>query len=301
MYKAKESFTTKSYDVKKSEILEDNFTTEDEITDFLNIGYIEEYDGTLEISQNGIFDVSNYEEADVDVPPEAPTLQTKEVTITENTTTNITPNTGYDGLSSVSVITNISGGADLSEYFVTTINSDTGNKSINFVKKTPDVTISDNVTNLAYAFTGYPYTPIPKLIGGKNVTNFMNLYSSTAGINSSTTIDVSGLDTSSATYMTSMFGDLSNLTSLDLSNFDTTHLQRTNQMFWGCTSLQKIDLRSFNFSGVTSHSNMFGSNAGSGVPNDCLIIVADDTAKTWITSKFSRLTNVKTVAEYEAQ
>ena len=32
----------------------------------------------------------------------------------------------------------------------------------------------------------------------------------------------------------------------------------------------------------------------------CLIIVKDDTQRTWITSKFSKLTNIKTIAEYEA-
>lgn len=39
-----------------------------------------------------------------------PNLQTKSVTITENTTTNIQPDTGYDGLSAVNVTTNVSGG-----------------------------------------------------------------------------------------------------------------------------------------------------------------------------------------------
>ena len=60
-------------------------------------------------------------------------------------------------------------------------------------------------------------------------------------------------------------------------------------------------LRNFDFANVgTSYNNMFGSSATSGVPNDCEIIVKDDTAKTWITGKFTRLTNVKTVAELEA-
>ena len=42
-----------------------------------------------------------------------PNLQSKSVEITENTTTNITADTGYDGLSSVAVTTNVSGGNKL--------------------------------------------------------------------------------------------------------------------------------------------------------------------------------------------
>jgi hypothetical protein len=39
-----------------------------------------------------------------------PNLQSKSQTITSNTTTTITPDEGYDGLSSVKVVTNVSGG-----------------------------------------------------------------------------------------------------------------------------------------------------------------------------------------------
>lgn len=67
MYKANISFVTKSYSVREGEVLEDDFTTESEIQEFLNIGYIAEYNGNIAITENGTYDVSNYGTADVEV------------------------------------------------------------------------------------------------------------------------------------------------------------------------------------------------------------------------------------------
>lgn len=67
-------------------------------------GYTGEPTGTIEITENGIHNVKQYASASVDVEPN---LESKEVTINENTTTLIEPSEGKDGLSSVSVITNV--------------------------------------------------------------------------------------------------------------------------------------------------------------------------------------------------
>jgi surface protein len=265
-----------------------------------------------------------------------PTLQSKEVTITENKTTNITPDTGYDGLSGVSVITNVSGGADLSEYFRDTItaNAESGILSAGnqLLKKFPDVIYIDNsVTNISKLFDSMKLTKYPKIICNSNVLNMNGLYKQISGsVMPISNVDVSGLNTSNVTDISYMFQYFDTLTQingienfntnkvttmqdmfkgctsiqeLDLSGFSNSNnaLNRTNGMFNGCNNLIKIDIRNLTFSSVSSFSNMFGTTSSYGVPDNCEIIVKDATAKAWINTNFSRLTNVKTVAEYEAE
>ena len=64
--------------------------------------------GTISITENGMVDVSQYANAEVNVSS-SPNLQSKSVTYTENGTTTITPDAGYDGLSSVDVTVNVAG------------------------------------------------------------------------------------------------------------------------------------------------------------------------------------------------
>ena len=102
--------------------------------------------------------------------------------------------------------------------------------------------------------------------------------------------------TSNVNNMRQVFANCNTLTSLNLSNWTTSNVSSMAYMFFGCKSLKHLDVRSFDFTKISSYDNVFNN-----VPTDCEIIVKDDTAKTWITEKFTTLTNVKTVAEKEAE
>ena len=105
-------------------------------------------------------------------------------------------------------------------------------------------------------------------------------------------LNVSTFNTENVNNMRYMFYACNRIINLDLSNFNTNRVTDMSYMFANCERLTLLDIRNFNFGNVTSYTGMFNS-----VRNNCEIIVADDTAKRWITSKFSNLTNVKTVAE----
>ena len=70
-----------------------------------------------------------------------------------------------------------------------------------------------------------------------------------------TSIDVSGLDASSATGMNGMFANLK-LTSLNLSGFDSSAAKNMGSMFSG-TTISSLDLSSLNTSSATTMGSMF--------------------------------------------
>ena len=112
--------------------------------------------------------------------------------------------------------------------------------------------------------------------------------------------DFTDFNISAVTRMDSMFSKCYSLKELDLSSFTSEVLTRTNQMFNYCLSLNKIDMRNMDFTILTNFDSMFGFASEAYVPANCLIIVKDDTQKSWFNTNFSRMTNVKTVAEYES-
>lgn len=61
-------------------------------------------EGTLDVTENGTQDVTNYKNVNVNVEPN---LEEKTVTVTTNGTTEVTPTSGKDGMSKVTVTTNV--------------------------------------------------------------------------------------------------------------------------------------------------------------------------------------------------
>lgn len=91
-----------------------------------------------------------------------------------------------------------------------------------------------------------------------------------------------------------MFYNCYNLIELDLSWLHGTGNYMPN-MFYKCRNLEKIDLRNLDISVISSSSSYKGMFEE--VPTSCEIIVMNDACKTWMTTNFPTMANVKTVAE----
>ena len=242
--------------------------------------------GSLDITENGNYNVKEKEFAKVNVPTK--TLGTK--TITTNGTYLATDD-GIDGYSEVNVETS---GVDINDYFNDTISKITTRDYVGswqtIIKKFRSP-LKINGTNGRFMFYAYPLSEIPTLIGMENVTNMCDMFSYSYSL---TDLDLSNWNTSSAIKMRQMFYGCSYLTSLNLSSFDTSNVTTMEQMFGHCSKLTNLNISNFDFTNVRSYSGMF-----SGVPSDCYILVKDATAKDWITSNFTNLTNVHYVGEIE--
>lgn len=151
------------------------------------------------------------------------------------------------------------------------------------------------VTNTSYMFqncAGLQYLDVSNFSNG-NLTNAEYMFNGCSALKE---LRLDNFNTSKITKMSNMFATCSSLKILDLSNFDTSNTTSMSSMFIQCSSLEKLDIRNFTFGKVQYTNSMF-----SYVPANCLIIVKSDTEKTKVLSIRSDLTNVKTLAEYQAE
>lgn len=145
---------------------------------------------------------------------------------------------------------------------------------------------TSKVTNMSGMFAGLFLTSLD--LSNFDTSNVTEMYTMFGNCYNLTSLDLSSFNTSNVTGMGWMFQNCSSLTDLDLSNFDTSKVTNMMNMFSGCGNLTNLDISNFDFSSVTDYTSMFDD-----IPVNCEILVKDQTAKDWITSKFSTLTNVK--------
>ena len=87
------------------------------------------------------------------------------------------------------------------------------------------------------------------------VTNMSTMFRNCISL---TSLDLSSFDTSNVTSMHHMFSSCSSLTDLNLSNFKTNNVTDMNYMFDNCSSLTNLDVSKFNTSNVANMYSMFG-------------------------------------------
>ena len=158
--------------------------------------------------------------------------QNKNVTITENGTTTLTADTGYTGLGTVGITTNVPA-QGISDYF--NMNKLQGGTHVlsNFIKKIPLIDTS-NLENMTSFFQSTYITEIP-LINTSNVTSMTSMFNQCFYL---TTVPL--IDTSKVTDMRYMFNSCSSLTTIP--QFDTSSVTNMSSMFYDCVLLSDTSL-----------------------------------------------------------
>lgn len=229
--------------------------------------------GETTINQNGIVNVSQYASANVNVPIPTPNLQNKSITITENGTNMITPDTGYDGLNEVEITANVGGENEYNAKVDGSIVYSAGIGVKGLITKIANMN-ANNVANLNSMFSGCENLVDVSLINTNNTTDMAFMFSSCTKLKTiqlSNTGNVTNmqsmfnkcqmlptipfLDTHNVTNMNYMFEGCKNIISIPL--LDTSNVTTMLRMFNGCNNLTNIP--AFNLSKVTNMRNMFAA------------------------------------------
>ena len=189
-------------------------------------------------------------------------LESKSVTINENTTTTITPTVGKDGMSEVTVTTDLPP-SDIGDYIRNAASGNPGatvssGNWVYLIKKIPaPISITKNLVSGYYQ--GYPGEVAPKLVftGAGKPNSFSNLFKSCTYLLS---FDISDLDSSGIISTSGMFEGCQKITKIDLSGVSTGNVTNMSNMFTSCYALTDLDVSSFNTSNVTNMESMFNSD-----------------------------------------
>ena len=177
-----------------------------------------------------------------------PNLETKSVTITENTTTTVTPTSGKDGISSIQITTNVSGagGRDWSEIGYSS-EPQSITDGFNYAKSIYDNWDSSQTSYYSKFKTDKNLVFMP-LVNTQNATNFGSMFYGCQRL-----IYVPQLNTSNGTRFDYMFKGCVGLTSIPQLN--TSKATDFSYMFHSCSSLTSVP--ELNASRVTNLDSMF--------------------------------------------
>lgn len=205
-------------------------------------------------------------------------LQEKTATIVQNGSQTITPDEGFDGMSSVQINAAITGDssaidfspigydAEFSAELNSVWNNDVAYSKTLYDKWDPSNIIgqylyqydkklvyapnidTSNITNTEYMFGGCSNLKAVPMLNTSKVTYMYNMFSECKSL---TTVKL--FDTSKVEHMGSMFAGCTSLKTVPL--FDTSNLKYMNDMFHGCSSLTTVP--AFNTSQVINMSNLF--------------------------------------------
>ena len=205
-------------------------------------------------------------------------LQEKTATIVQNGSQTITPDEGFDGMSSVQINAAITGDSSAIDFspigydaeFSAELNSK-WNNDVAYSKTlydawnpsntsawrlyTDDENIvyapnidTSNVTNMYQMFSSCTNLQTVPLYNTSNVNDMHYMFSNCLSLK-----NVPLFDTSKVTDMSNMFESCSGLTSVPL--FDTRNVENMSGMFWQCINLKTVPL--FDISKLTSMAYLF--------------------------------------------
>ena len=218
-------------------------------------------------------------------------LQEKTATIVQNGSQTITPDEGFDGMSSVQINAAITGASSAIDFspigydaeFSAELNS-VWNNDVAYSKTLYDAwnPNNDSAYSLYHNDKKLIYAPN---IDTSNVTYMSDMFSYCTSLTS-----VPSFNTSNVTDMSSMFVDCSSLKTVQL--FDTSNVTNMGYMLQFCSSLTTVP--SFNTSNVTNMSYMF---------QDCTSLTSvpyfNTSNVTRMTSMFQACKNLTTIPEMD--